>query len=175
MDGWIKIHRKILEWEWYKDNNVKILFLHLLLTVNHKDKEWNGNIIKRGQKVTSIKHLSQETGLTQQQVRTALKKLQITSEITIKTTNKYSVVTIEKYSDYQIGEEKNNTQINEQSNTKITTNKNIRNIYLYLLNKYKRQSAGNFSEYVKAVKDLKEDNDWQLLNEEEQRKLISQI
>jgi len=83
MEGWIKIHRKMLEWEWYNDNNTKILFLHLLLTANHKDKKWQGKIIKRGQKITSIQHLADETNLTVQQIRTSLNKLKSTGEITI--------------------------------------------------------------------------------------------
>ena len=122
MEGWIKIHRKMVEWEWYNDNNVKILFLHLLLTANHKDKKWRGTIIKRGQKITSLTNLAEETQLTVQQTRTALDKLKSTNEITIKTTNKYTIITIEKYSDYQDYDEENNTQNNIRNN-KQTTNK----------------------------------------------------
>jgi len=122
MDGWIKIHRKILEWEWYDDINTKVLFWHLLLTANHKDKKWRGQTIKRGQRLTSLEHLAKEVGLTVQQTRTSLNKLKSTSEITIKSTNKFTVVTIEKYSDYQINEKENNKQNNKRDN-KRTTNK----------------------------------------------------
>ena len=31
MSGWIKIHRKITEWEWYDDVNTFRLFMHLIL------------------------------------------------------------------------------------------------------------------------------------------------
>ena len=75
MEGWIKIHRQILNWEWYKDINVKILFIHLLLTANHQEKNWKGQLVKRGQKLTSLQHLANETGLTLQQTRTSLIKL----------------------------------------------------------------------------------------------------
>lgn len=122
MEGWIKIYRKMLEWEWYDDNNTKILFLHLLLTANHKEKKWQGEIIKRGQKITSIQHLADEVHLTPQQVRTSLNKLKLTNEITIKTTNKYTLVTIEKYNNYQCRDEENNKQNNIRNN-KRTTNK----------------------------------------------------
>ena len=44
--GWIKLHRKFLKWEWYSDINTKSLFLHLLLTANHKDKQWQGITVK---------------------------------------------------------------------------------------------------------------------------------
>ena len=42
MEGWIKVHRKLVDWEWYNDINVKVVFLHLLLTANHKEKQWKG-------------------------------------------------------------------------------------------------------------------------------------
>lgn len=127
MEGWIKIHRKLIEWEWYDDINTKVLFLHLLLTANHKDKKWQGKIIKRGQKITSIQHLADETNLTGQQIRTALSKLKSTGEITIEITNKYSLVTIEKYSDYQDGDEENNKQNNKQINNQITSEQQANN------------------------------------------------
>ena len=40
--GYIKLHRKLLEWEWYSDTNVKIVFLHCLLMANHDDTKWRG-------------------------------------------------------------------------------------------------------------------------------------
>ena len=52
MEGWIKLHRKILDWEWYDDINTKVLFLHLLLTANHEEQKWRGKIIERGQLIT---------------------------------------------------------------------------------------------------------------------------
>ena len=139
MEGWIKLHRKMVDWEWYNDTNVKIIFLHLLLTVNHKEQKWRGQTVLRGQKLTSIEHLADDVGLTIQQTRTALKKLKSTNEITIKTTNKNTLITIEKFNDYQVDIKENNKQNNKQSNNpltnnqqtnnkQITTNKNEKNI-----------------------------------------------
>ena len=122
MEGWIKLHRKMVDWEWYNDINTKIVFLHLLLTANHKEKKWQGQTILRGQKLTSLEHLSKEIGLSVQQTRTALNKLKLTNEITIKSTNKNTLITIEKYSDYQDKDEENNKQNNTRRN-KRTTNK----------------------------------------------------
>lgn len=122
MGGWIKIHRKMVNWEWYQDINTKTLFFHLLLTANHAPKKWQGYMIERGQKITSLKHLADETNLTVQQVRTSLNKLKSTNEITIKPTNKNTIVTILKYSDYQDKDEEDNTQDNIRRN-KSATNK----------------------------------------------------
>lgn len=55
------------------------------------------------------------------------------------------------------------------------TNNNDNNIYLYLLNKYKVESRQNFSEYMKKVKELRNDEKWDLLTKEEQVKIISEI
>lgn len=41
MEGYITIHRKIVDWEWYKDIPTRVLFEHLLLTANWKDKKWH--------------------------------------------------------------------------------------------------------------------------------------
>lgn len=77
-DGYVNMHRKILNWEWYDDIPVRILFEHLIYTANWTNAMWHGIEIKSGQRVTSRERLAKETGLTEQQVRTALKKLQKT-------------------------------------------------------------------------------------------------
>lgn len=127
MEGWIKVHRKLVDWEWYNDINVKVVFLHLLLTANHKEKQWKGQTILRGQKLTSIEHLADDVGLTIQQTRTALKKLKSTHEITIKTTNKNTLITIEKFNNYQFEIDEDNKQNNKQFNNLITNNQQTNN------------------------------------------------
>lgn len=141
MEGWICLYKKLINWEWYQDGNTCRLFIHLLLLANYEDKYWQGQLIKRGQLVTSLEHLSDDLGLSVQQIRTSIKKLKSTGEITSKATNKYTLVTIERYEDYQSKEEKATSKItNEQqtTNKQITTTNNITNInkiklnYLYL-------------------------------------------
>jgi hypothetical protein len=64
MNGFIKLHRQLLDWEWYSDNNTFRVFIHCLLKANYKDKNWKGIQIKRGQFVTSTSKLSTELGLS---------------------------------------------------------------------------------------------------------------
>ena len=45
-NGYIKLYRSLLDWEWYDDTVTKCLFLHLLLTVNAYDEDWKGIVIK---------------------------------------------------------------------------------------------------------------------------------
>lgn len=122
MEGYVKIFRKLLEWEWYDDTNTKVVFLHCLLKANFADRNWRGIEIKRGQFITSVAAMAEELNLSGQQTRTALAKLQKTGEITIESTNKYSIVTICNYDSYQEVEE-TEQQTNQQSNNNQTTNK----------------------------------------------------
>ena len=126
MEGWIKLHRRFLEWEWYDDNNTKILFLHLLLKANHKDKKYRGQIVKRGSLLTGRELLSKETGMSVMQIRTSLTKLKSTNEITIKSSSQGTEIQVVKYNDYQVV---TNELTNEQptSNQRVTTNKNVKN------------------------------------------------
>lgn len=88
------------DWEWYENKNVFRLFYHCLLHTNLEDKRYCGKEIKAGQFVSSITRISAETGLTESQVRTALKKLKETWYISTKSTNKYTIYTVNEYQKY---------------------------------------------------------------------------
>ena len=122
--GWIKLHRQILEWEWYSDNNCFRLFLHLILKANHKEKRFKGIELKVGSIVTSRDLLARETGLSSQQIRTALSKLISTNEITSVTSSQGTIIQIVSYEKYQIA---TNEITNEQptNNQRVTTNNNV--------------------------------------------------
>ena len=133
--GWIKTYRSLLEWEWYQNTNVLRVFLHCLLKANHKDRQWQGIVVKRGSFITSYQNLANELSGRQsrfsvQQVRTALTKLKLTGEITIKTTSKYTLVEVNNWDRYQEDERENNTAITnkqQSNNNQVTTNKNDNN------------------------------------------------
>lgn len=101
MNGRILIDRQLLTWEWWDDNNVLKLWIYILVRANWQDEKWHGQIIPRGSFVTSYEQLSKATGLTISQVRTALRKLTSTGEISQKTTNKNQMIVVEKYDFYQ--------------------------------------------------------------------------
>lgn len=88
------------DWEWYENTNVFRLFTHCLLHTNTQDTRYCGREIKAGQFVSSIPRISAETGLTESQVRTALKKLKDTGYISTKSTNKYTIYTVNGYQKY---------------------------------------------------------------------------
>lgn len=126
MQGYIKIHRKFMWWGWYQNSQAVHLFMHLLLEANHADAQWQGHEVKRGQLITSIGHISIATGISQQSVRTLLKKFENTREILTKSTNKFTLVTICKYDDYQSNEAQHQQTTNKQlTNEQQTTNKQL--------------------------------------------------
>jgi len=130
MSGWIKLHRKFLDWEWFNKSEAVHLFLYMLIKANHKDAKWQGNDVKRGQFISSLGNISNATGISIQQIRTILKKLEKTNEIEVKSTSQFTIVTICKYECYQDENETTNkplTNNQQTSNKQSTTNKNDKN------------------------------------------------
>ncbi|MCC2125300.1 hypothetical protein [Hominiventricola filiformis] len=123
--GHIKIDRRILEWEWYKDLNTCRLFFHLLLRANWKDGRFQGMEIPRGSLVTSYNNLAAETGLSVKNVRTALKHLETTGEVAVNRHPKFSVVTVNNYNLYQSDGTINGSQV---ADNRQTTGKQVATI-----------------------------------------------
>ncbi len=166
-NGWIKLHRKMLHWEWYTDLPVKVLFLHLLLCANHQPARWQGNEIGRGECVTSLEHLARQTGLSVQNVRTALKKLQKTGEITVKATNKFTQIKVVNYALYQsydgYEQQTDNKQLTDSQRTadrQLTTNNNNKNNKNKKNDKNRLRSKPSFDiEEIQRRADLNDDYD----------------
>lgn len=129
-NGYIKIFRKMLRWEWYEDTNTVRVFLHCLLKANWKEKTWHGVEIKRGSFITSRQKLARELGLTEKQVRVSLDHLEMTGEVARSSTSKYSVITVIKYDDYQQeGQQEGKEKANKRANkgqTKGPQNSQVR-------------------------------------------------
>jgi DNA-binding transcriptional regulator PaaX len=164
VNGWIKLHRQIIEWEWYKDDNTKSLFFHLLLSANHEAKNHRGILIEVGQVQTGRKKLALELGKTERQIRTAIKRLQTTNEITVKTTNKFSIITLVNYPKYQHLENENDQLNDQQDVPKTTTNKNNKNIR----NKYMSSFPLFWEQYPKKVAKAAANKIWDRLKPNEE-------
>ena len=100
-NGYIKLHRKMLDWGWYQNQNVKDLFIHLLLIANFKESQFEDMTIYPGQIITSINSLSKGTGLSQKSVRNALSKLEKVGVLGKQTTSRFTLITIENWTSYQ--------------------------------------------------------------------------
>jgi hypothetical protein len=126
-DGWIKIYRQILQWEWFDNSKMVHLFLYFLLRANTEDREWRGLLIKRGQFATSVPTISKATGLTEQEIRTCVKRLinaqQIVYNSTYRATHRCVVITICNYESYQSEIAASNEPTNEPpTNLQRTSN-----------------------------------------------------
>ena len=119
-NGWIKLHYRLLDWEWYNDINMTRLFLHLLLRANYKPLQWRGKQYQAGVVITSLDNLSRETGLSIQTVRTCLSRLKSTHEITQQSTREGTIITLCNYERYQNSDYDSNTPVNTPSNNETT-------------------------------------------------------
>lgn len=119
--GFVKFSREITEWRWYHDHHTFIVFFHLVLTANYKDGDFGKVTVHRGQKATSYESLARETGLSVQNVRTAIVHLKSTGEISVKSCNKFSIITVCNYEEYQGNERKASKKKPENSNSVNTT------------------------------------------------------
>lgn len=138
MQGWVKLHRKFKNWEWKDSPKHVSIFLDLLLEANHKDQKYRGQIIKAGSLTTSYQAISERTGVSIRGVRTVLKDLKTTHEVTHKTTRHFSMISITNWDSYQVGDTTgdNLTTSKRQPNDNLTTTnkndnnkKNVKNVY----------------------------------------------
>lgn len=118
IQGFLRISRNIVDWDWYTDANTFRVFMHLLLTANYKDCNYKGVEVKRGQVATSRKEIAKALRMSEQNVRTSLSHLKSTNEITSKSTNKLTIITLCKYDSWQ----DLTSETNQQTNRKLTIN-----------------------------------------------------
>ena len=129
-EGYIKLHRKITPWGWYKDATVARMFIHLLLTANHKPNIWRGITIQQGQLVTSYRHLAEELDISVDSAHRAVKKLKASGEITAEPNAKFTIITLNNYILYQgsrtqTERKPNDDRTSAESNKKYNITSNI--------------------------------------------------
>ncbi len=125
-NGWVKIHRRLLDnpligqpsWAW--------LWVILLLKANHENSEiiWNGSLkaIKAGSFITGRKSLAELSGLSESTVERALNYMSKVGQIEQQKNNKYRVITIRNWSKYQVREQPVTQPVTQPADT----NKNVK-------------------------------------------------
>ncbi len=116
----IKVDRNILQWRWYQDANTTRVFLHLLLTANIADHDFEKITIHRGEVATNIPRLSNLLKISIQSVKTALNHLKATGEITCRRYPHYQVITIPEYDRYQSVSTVKSTVKSPSTNRQVT-------------------------------------------------------
>ena len=100
-NSWIKLPRNFVNWSWYHDANMVQLYLYLLLNANVYDVKYNDITIERGECLVSLNHLSKETGISLQKLRTGLTRLQRTKEIEYKKLQNGRIIVLVDFNKFQ--------------------------------------------------------------------------
>ena len=105
MEGWIKLHRSIIDSAVFSDSDVLKVWIWLLCNVAYDDHDvvYLGKVIplKQGQIITGRQKLSQQIGMSEGKIYRAINILKNLGNITAKSNNRYSIITVENWVKYQ--------------------------------------------------------------------------
>jgi hypothetical protein len=150
-DGFIKLDRGLLNWEYWEDDAMVKTWVALLILANHEDRVWNGITIRRGQLVTSLGKLEKLLAHKKGTIRSTIARMKRAQQITQESTQRYTIITVCNYERYQgvnsytahntahNDAHKNRTKSGTKTAQKRALNKNISGSILY--------SSPNGSEY----------------------------
>jgi len=134
--GWIKLHRKMLDnpvvW---KDSDHLSVWIYLLLNATHKDMDVlfksKRITLKPGQLITGRKSIASQLSISDSKVKRVLLAFESDHQIDRQRSNKNSLITILNWCEYQQNDQQNDQQVTSKrpaSDQQVTTNKNIKNI-----------------------------------------------
>jgi len=140
--GYIKLHRSILDWQYWDDHNTTRLLIFFLVSVNFEPKKWKGIQINAGQLITSYDKIAMQTKLSTKQIRRSIKILVECNEIAQQTTNKFQLITLIKWEELQIeennragkGQAKGTQRAGKGQQLKKVINKEIKNTSIITTN-----------------------------------------
>jgi len=162
MNGWIKLHRRLLESSLFDDPQILKLWLWCLLKANHKPSkvlvEKQEVSLKPGQFVTGRFSLADEynRGLSKSKKVSPdslwrwLRKLEKWQKLHIKSTSKYSIVTVLNWGDYQQDAQQMHNRCTTDAQ-QMHTDKNVKN---------EKNDKKRYREYVYLT-----DEEWQKLKD----------
>ncbi|MEK4924138.1 DnaD domain protein [Cytobacillus sp. FSL R5-0569] len=141
MNGWIKLHRKLMTSNIFQNEKLLKVFIYCLLKATHSEHQQivGKQIVdlKPGQFVFGRKKAALELNMKESTVRDYIKLLKTDSVIDITSTNKFSVVSIVNWEVYQKDLDVNDNKMTtdrQQNDSKMTaegqqndTNKNVKN------------------------------------------------
>ncbi len=110
-NGYVKLYRSFLQWEWHDNEYMLTVFLHCLLLANWKTKRWHGQVIKRGSFVSSYGKLASACGIAVNTCRKCCKQLESTGELTIQSTRQFTIFTVNNYERYQVNEPSESSEV----------------------------------------------------------------
>jgi hypothetical protein len=167
MNGYIKLHRKILDNPIVmKSNDHLAIWMYLLLNATHKGYdtiiEGKRVTLQPGQLVTGRKVISKELKINESKVQRILKTFKTEQQIEQQTNPRCRVISILNWVEYQQGEQVNEQQVNNKR-TLNKKDKNVNNIYIDQFNQFwnlydkKVSKPKALSAYKRALKKVKHD------------------
>ena len=160
MEGWIKLHRKLLSSKIFSNEKILKIWIWCLLKASSQAYETIVGLtnvkLEKGQFIFGRKKAAEELKMNENTIYKYMKVLEKEQNINIKSNNKYSIVTIEKWGQYQFNEEISNSK----SNNKITTKehkqeyKEIINNKIYISNKedITPTNLNDFNNYFESIR-----------------------
>ena len=138
MNGYIKLHRKIIYDEIFDNANLLKVWVWCLCKATHRERTVSVGLqtvsLMQGQFVTGRESAAEELGMKPSTAWRYIKKLEKSGNLDIKSNNKFSLVTVEKWDFYQVQSYAGGQQNGQQMDSKWTangqqmdTNKNIKN------------------------------------------------
>ena len=136
MEGWIKLHRKILDNPIITKNSETLaVWIYLLLNATHQEYDtlFKGKRItlQKGQLITGIISISKKLKINKDKVQRILKSFENDKQITQQTSNRNRLITILNWNKYQDIDKQNDKQVINKCETddkQVITNKNVKNI-----------------------------------------------
>lgn len=134
-EGWIKLHRKLLDNPvTMKNTDHLAVWIYLLLNASHNEHPalFRGEkiILKPGQLITGRKSIALALHIDESKVERILKSLKSEQQIEQQTSSKNRLISITNWEFYQQSEQQSEQQVNNKRTTseqQVNTNKNIKN------------------------------------------------
>jgi len=119
MNGWIKIYRKMRQWQHYKTPSVRMVFEDLLLSATGIESTYNGVALVAGDAVSSVAILQRNTGLSKPTIVKAIRVLTESGEITRRFENNVAIYHINSFCFYQLQGGKKDLPLTEKGGKNI--------------------------------------------------------
>lgn len=122
MEGWIKLHRKLLDNPIVcKDSDHIAIWIYLLLNATHVNYDvlFNGErkTLLPGQLITGRKSIAEKLNISEYKVQRILKTFENAHQIAQQTTSRNRLITIVRWNDYQQVAQQNAQRVHNNCTT----------------------------------------------------------
>ncbi len=168
MQGWVSVHRKMLDNPVvFKDADHVAVWMYLLLNATHKECQvlFKGEKITLlpGQLITGRKAISDKLKISDSKVHRILKLFEIEQQIEQQTSNKNRLISIKNWDKYQLSEQQNEQQLN---NNRTTTEQQTDEKFAKIEQQNDQQEAGE-----NALNSMKNQCIWQQDEQQSEQQL----